>query len=159
MKRGLGMSNKEMGDVFAKWNKGVLDSFLIEITRDIMYFNDDDGTALVEKILDKAGQKGTGKWTAINALDLGMPVTLIAEAVLARCLSSIKDERTKASKKLEYVGRSSSFEDNKAEFLDDLEQALYASKIISYAQGFMLMQEVCDLSTFCPILLDNSLTV
>lgn len=143
MKRGLGMSNKEMGDVFAKWNKGVLDSFLIEITRDIMYFNDDDGTALVEKILDKAGQKGTGKWTAINALDLGMPVTLIAEAVLARCLSSIKDERTKASKKLEYVGRSTSFEDNKEEFLADLEQALYASKIISYAQGFMLMQEVC----------------
>ncbi|KAI6086205.1 decarboxylating 6-phosphogluconate dehydrogenase [Hypoxylon rubiginosum] len=141
MKRGLGMSNKEMGDVFAKWNKGVLDSFLIEITRDIMYFNDDDGTALVEKILDKAGQKGTGKWTAINALDLGMPVTLIAEAVLARCLSSIKDERTKASKKLEYVGRQTSFEDNKEEFLDDLEQALYASKIISYAQGFMLMQE------------------
>ncbi len=88
-----------------------------------------------------------------------MPVTLIAEAVLARCLSSIKDERTKASKKLEYVGRASSCEDNKAEFLDDLEQALYASKIISYAQGFMLMQEVCDLSTFCPILLDNSLTV
>ncbi|KAI0161118.1 decarboxylating 6-phosphogluconate dehydrogenase [Hypoxylon sp. FL1284] len=141
MKRGLGMTNKEMGDVFTQWNKGVLDSFLIEITRDIMYFNDDDGTPLVEKILDKAGQKGTGKWTAINALDLGMPVTLIAEAVLARCLSSIKDERTKASKKLEYVGRSSKFEDNKAEFLDDLEQALYASKIISYAQGFMLMQE------------------
>ncbi|KAI1770701.1 6-phosphogluconate dehydrogenase [Hypoxylon cercidicola] len=141
MKRGLGMSNKEMGDVFAKWNKGVLDSFLIEITRDIMYFNDEDGTPLVEKILDKAGQKGTGKWTAINALDLGMPVTLIAEAVLARCLSSIKDERTKASKKLEYVGRSASFEGNKEEFLDDLEQALYASKIISYAQGFMLMQE------------------
>lgn len=148
MKRGLGMSNKEMGDVFAKWNKGVLDSFLIEITRDIMYFNDDDGTALVEKILDKAGQKGTGKWTAINALDLGMPVTLIAEAVLARCLSSIKDERTKASKKLEYVGRQTSFEDNKEEFLDDLEQALYASKIISYAQGFMLMQEVCFLGVF-----------
>jgi len=81
MKRGLNMTNKEMGDVFAKWNKGVLDSFLIEITRDIMYFNDDDGTPLVEKILDAAGQKGTGKWTAINALDLGMPVTLIGEAV------------------------------------------------------------------------------
>ena len=81
MKRGLGMSNKEMGDVFAKWNKGVLDSFLIEITRDIMYFTDDDGKPLVEKILDSAGQKGTGKWTAINALDLGMPVTLIGEAV------------------------------------------------------------------------------
>jgi 6-phosphogluconate dehydrogenase len=81
MKRGLGLSNKEMGDVFTKWNKGVLDSFLIEITRDILYFNDDDGTPLLEKILDSAGQKGTGKWTAINALDLGMPVTLIGEAV------------------------------------------------------------------------------
>ncbi|ORY66308.1 6-phosphogluconate dehydrogenase [Pseudomassariella vexata] len=141
MKRGLNMSNKEMGDVFAKWNKGVLDSFLIEITRDIMYFNDDDGTPLVEKILDQAGQKGTGKWTAINALDLGMPVTLIAEAVLARCLSSIKAERTKASTKLQYESRTQTFDGNKEQFLDDLEQALYASKIISYAQGFMLMQE------------------
>src|SRR6201990_755845 len=81
MKRGLGLKNKEIGDVFAKWNKGVLDSFLIEITRDIMYFNDDDGTPLLEKILDSAGQKGTGKWTAVNALELGMPVTLIGEAV------------------------------------------------------------------------------
>ncbi|KAJ6783902.1 hypothetical protein PWT90_03769 [Aphanocladium album] len=142
MKRALGLSNKEIGDVFAKWNKGVLDSFLIEITRDIMYFNDDDGTALVEKILDKAGQKGTGKWTAVNALDLGMPVTLIAEAVLARCLSGIKEERAVASTKLQYVSRNSGkFEGNKEQFLDDLEQALYASKIISYAQGFMLMQE------------------
>src|SRR5450755_2494325 len=85
MKRGLGMSAKEMGDVFDKWNKGVLDSFLIEITRDVLRFEDDDGSALVEKILDSAGQKGTGKWTAINALDLGMPVTLIGEAVFARC--------------------------------------------------------------------------
>jgi 6-phosphogluconate dehydrogenase len=142
MKRGLNMSSKEIGDVFAEWNKGVLDSFLIEITRDIMYFNDDDGTALVEKILDKAGQKGTGKWTAVNALDLGMPVTLIAEAVLARCLSAIKDERTEASGKLEFKSRTTKFEGDKAQFLKDLEQALYASKIISYAQGFMLMQEV-----------------
>lgn len=141
MKRGLGMQDKEIGDVLKKWNTGVLDSFLIEITRDIMYFNDDDGTPLLEKILDSAGQKGTGKWTAINALDLGMPVTLIAEAVLSRCLSSIKAERTRASKVLEYVGRSSKFEGNKEQFLEDLEQALYASKIISYAQGFMLMQE------------------
>jgi len=141
MKRGLGLSDKEIGDVFTKWNKGVLDSFLIEITRDIMYFNDDDGTPLLEKILDSAGQKGTGKWTAINALDLGMPVTLIAEAVLSRCLSSIKAERTRASKVLEYVGRANKFEGNKEQFLEDLEQALYASKIISYAQGFMLMQE------------------
>jgi 6-phosphogluconate dehydrogenase len=142
MKRGLGLSSKEIGDVFAKWNKGVLDSFLIEITRDIMYYNDDDGTALVEKILDKAGQKGTGKWTAVNALDLGMPVTLIAESVLARCLSSIKDERSVASTKLEFISRTTKFEGDKEQFLEDLEQALYASKIISYAQGFMLMQEV-----------------
>jgi 6-phosphogluconate dehydrogenase len=144
MKRGLGMQDKEIGDTFAKWNKGVLDSFLIEITRDILYFNDDDGTPLLEKILDSAGQKGTGKWTAINALDLGMPVTLIAEAVLSRCLSSLKGERTRASKVLQFVGRSNKFEGNKEQFLEDLEQALYASKIISYAQGFMLMQEVCS---------------
>ncbi|KAG6031764.1 phosphogluconate dehydrogenase (decarboxylating) gnd1 [Claviceps citrina] len=142
MKRGLGLSNKEIGDVLTKWNKGVLDSFLIEITRDIMYFNDEDGQPLVEKILDQAGQKGTGKWTAVNALDLGMPVTLIAEAVLARCLSGIKPERSQASSKLQYVSRGSGkFEGDKEQFLDDLEQALYASKIISYAQGFMLMQE------------------
>ncbi|KAM0332220.1 hypothetical protein ACHAQA_002495 [Verticillium albo-atrum] len=141
MKRGLGMSYKEMGDVFTKWNTGVLDSFLIEITRDILYFNDEDGTPLAEKILDKAGQKGTGKWTAVNALDLGMPVTLIAEAVLGRCLSAIKDERTKASGVLHFESRVQKFEGDKQQFLDDLEQALYASKIISYAQGFMLMQE------------------
>ncbi|ODV89057.1 hypothetical protein CANCADRAFT_133361 [Tortispora caseinolytica NRRL Y-17796] len=141
MKRGLGMSNKEMGDVFAKWNNGVLDSFLIEITRDIMYYNDEeDGTPLVEKILDTAGQKGTGKWTAINALDLGMPVTLIGEAVFARCLSAIKSERVRASKLLS-SSATPSFTGDKAAFIDQLEQALYASKIISYAQGFMLMRE------------------
>ncbi|KAK8205897.1 6-phosphogluconate dehydrogenase-like protein [Phyllosticta capitalensis] len=138
LKRGLGLSNKEMGDVFAKWNKGVLDSFLIEITRDILYYNDEDGTPLLEKIMDSAGQKGTGKWTAINALDLGMPVTLIGEAVFSRCLSSLKDERTRASKLL--TGPTPKFEGDKQAFIDDLEQALYASKIISYAQGFMLMQ-------------------
>jgi hypothetical protein len=151
MKRGLGLSNKQIGDVFATWNKGVLDSFLIEITRDIMYFNDDDGTPLVEKILDKAGQKGTGKWTAVNALDLGMPVTLIAEAVLSRCLSAVKDQRTKAASKLEFVSRTKTFEGNQDQFLDDLEQGLYASKIISYAQGFMLMQEVRFRSLYIPI--------
>lgn len=138
MKRGLGMSYKEMSDVFAKWNKGVLDSFLIEITRDVLAFNDDDGQPLVEKILDSAGQKGTGKWTAINALDLGMPVTLIGEAVFARCLSSLKDERGRASKILQ--GPSPNFDGDREQFLNDLEQALYASKIISYAQGFMLIQ-------------------
>jgi len=118
----------------------VLDSFLIEITRDILYFNDDDGTPLVEKILDSAGQKGTGKWTAINALDLGQPVTLIGEAVFARCLSSLKDERVRASEKLS--GPDPKFEGDKQEFIDNLEQALYASKIISYTQGFILMQNV-----------------
>lgn len=140
MKRGLGLSENEMGDVFEKWNKGVLDSFLIEITRDVLRFNDDDGKPLVEKILDSAGQKGTGKWTAINALDLGMPVTLIGEAVFARCLSSLKDERGRASKLLD--GPTPKFEGDKQEFIDNLEQALYASKIISYAQGFMLIQNV-----------------
>ncbi|KAJ5225809.1 6-phosphogluconate dehydrogenase decarboxylating 1 [Penicillium chermesinum] len=138
LKRGLGLSGKEIGDIFAKWNKGVLDSFLIEITRDVLYYNDNDGTPLVEKILDKAGQKGTGKWTAINALDLGMPVTLIGESVFSRCLSALKDERTRASTILD--GPSPKFEGDKDAFVADLEQALYASKIISYAQGFMLIQ-------------------
>ena len=140
MKRGLGLTPNEMGDVFDKWNKGVLDSFLIEITRDVLRFNDDDGEPLVEKILDSAGQKGTGKWTAINALDLGMPVTLIGEAVFARCLSSLKEERGRASSLLD--GPTPKFTGDKQEFLDNLEQALYASKIISYAQGFMLIQNV-----------------
>lgn len=140
MKRGIGLSDKEMGDVFDKWNKGVLDSFLIEITRDVLRYTDDNGDSLVEKILDSAGQKGTGKWTAINALDLGMPVTLIGEAVFARCLSSIKDERGRASKVLD--GPKPSFSGDKQEFIDNLEQALYASKIISYCQGFMLIQNV-----------------
>lgn len=144
MKRGLGLSDKEMGDIFTKWNKGVLDSFLIEITRDILYYNDDDGTPLLEKIMDSAGQKGTGKWTAINALDLGMPVTLIGEAVFARCLSSLKAERTRASKVLD--GPKPNFTGNKQEFIDNVEQALYASKIISYSQGFMLIQNV---SSYC----------
>ena len=140
MKRGLGLSHKEMGDVFDQWNKGVLDSFLIEITRDVLRYMDEDGTPVVEKILDSAGQKGTGKWTAINALDLGMPVTLIGEAVFARCLSSLKEERGRAAKLLE--GPKPQFSGDKQEFLDNLEQALYASKIISYAQGFMLIQNV-----------------
>lgn len=140
MKRGLGLHPKEMSEVFEKWNTGVLDSFLIEITRDVLKYDDDDGTPLVEKILDSAGQKGTGKWTAINALDLGMPVTLIGEAVFARCLSSLKEERGRASGLLD--GPTPKFTGDKQEFLDNLEQALYASKIISYAQGFMLIQNV-----------------
>lgn len=122
MKRGLGLTNSEIGDVFTKWNTGVLDSFLIEITRDIMKYNDpDDGTPLVEKILDSAGQKGTGKWTAINALDLGMPVTLIGESVFARCLSSLKAERTRASAVLEGP-KISPFTGDKEAAIADLEQ-------------------------------------
>ena len=149
------MTNKEIGDVFAEWNKGVLDSFLIEITRDIMYYNDEDGTPLLEKILDSAGQKGTGKWTAINALDLGQPVTLIGEAVFSRCLSSLKAERTRASQKLQ--GPTPNFTGDKKEFIANLEQALYASKIISYAQGFMLMQSVSKHENFKHQ--DNLLTI
>src|SRR5271169_1845289 len=120
MKRGLGMSYPEMADVFATWNKGVLDSFLIEITRDVLRYTDDDGKALVEKILDSAGQKGTGKWTAINALDLGMPVTLIGEAVFARCLSSLKEERVAASKVLQGPKAEKISPEHKAEFIEEV---------------------------------------
>lgn len=141
MKRVGKLSDKEISEVFTTWNKGVLDSFLIEITRDILAFNDDDGTPLVEKILDSAGQKGTGKWTAINALDLGIPVTLIGEAVFSRCLSSLKEERVRASKILEGPAIPDNAVTDKKKFIDDLEQALYASKIISYAQGFMLIRQ------------------
>lgn len=136
----MGISTKEIADVFAKWNTGVLDSFLIEITRDVLRYIDEDDKPLVDKILDSAGQKGTGKWTAINALDLGMPVTLIGEAVFARCLSSIKEERGRAAGLLQ--GPSPEFSGDKQAFIDNLEQALYASKIISYCQGFMLIQNV-----------------
>lgn len=138
--RNVGMSCDEIADVFDTWNKGLLDSFLIDITRDILRYKDEDGTPLVDKILDSAGQKGTGKWTAINALDLGLPVTLIGEAVFARCLSAIKGERVRASKALPKVPITAKFEGDKKQLIDDLEQALYASKIISYAQGFMLMR-------------------
>lgn len=141
MKRVGGFTDKEIGNVFAEWNKGVLDSFLVEITRDILLYDDIDGTPLVEKILDLAGQKGTGKWTAINALDLGMPVTLIGEAVFARCLSAVKGERVHASKVLAGPEIPKDAVKDKKQFVADLEQALYASKIISYAQGFMLIRE------------------
>ncbi|KAH3899312.1 6-phosphogluconate dehydrogenase, decarboxylating 1 [Saccharomycodes ludwigii] len=141
MKRIGGFTDKEISEVFAKWNKGVLDSFLVEITRDILKVNDTDGTPLVEKILDTAGQKGTGKWTAINALDLGMPVTLIGEAVFSRCLSALKEERIRASTKLLGPEIPKDAVKDKQAFIDDLEQALYASKIISYAQGFMLIRQ------------------
>jgi len=140
LKRGLGIPESEIADIFTTWNKGVLDSFLIEITANILKFNDDDGVPLVAKILDKAGQKGTGKWTAIAALDAGTAVTLIGEAVFARCLSAIKDERVRASKVINGPQKEA-FHGDKKQFIDDLEQALYASKIISYTQGFMLMRE------------------
>ncbi|CAJ0768450.1 3965_t:CDS:2, partial [Entrophospora sp. SA101] len=140
MKEGIGLTNDQIGDVFEEWNKGELDSFLIEITKDIVRYKDNDGIPLVEKIRDTAGQKGTGKWTAINALDLGMPLTLIGEAVFARTLSSLKSERVRASTILKGP-QNVTFSGNKKDFIKQIGQALYASKLISYAQGFMLMRE------------------
>lgn len=139
MKELLGMDAFEQHDVFKKWNEGKLDSYLIEITRDILAYKDEDGSPLVEKILDTAGQKGTGKWTAVTALDLGIPLTLIAESVYSRCLSAQKDLRVKASKAL--TGTKPNFIGDKEQFINDLEEAIYASKIISYAQGYDLMME------------------
>ncbi len=138
MKYGLGQSNEEMHQVFAEWNRGELDSYLIEITRDILGYKDADGKYVVDLILDTAGQKGTGKWTVVAALDAGQPLTLIGEAVFARCLSALKEERVAASKALK--GPKSSFSGDKKKMIDDLRQALYASKIISYAQGYQLMR-------------------
>lgn len=135
----LGMSAGEMHDVFKKWNTGILDSYLIEITRDILAYKDTDGQPLVDKILDTAGQKGTGKWTSVVSLDLGIPLTLISEAVFARCLSAMKEERVAAAKILR--GPAVKFAGDKNTFLQDLELALYASKIVSYAQGFSLLRE------------------
>ncbi|MBR8537717.1 decarboxylating NADP(+)-dependent phosphogluconate dehydrogenase [Carboxylicivirga sediminis] len=137
MKDLLGLSADEMHEVFKEWNEQELDSYLIEITRDIMAYKDEDGEPLVEKILDKAGQKGTGKWTGITALDLGVPLTLIGEAVFSRCLSSIKDERVEASQIL--TGPKTVFEGDKKAFIAAIKDALYASKIVSYAQGYALM--------------------
>ena len=138
MKNGLEMSADEMHSVFKKWNESELDSYLIEITRDILGYKDVDGQPLVEKILDTAGQKGTGKWTIINSAELGMPTTLIAEAVFARCISALKDDRVKASAKIR--GPKPVIDRDKNKFIDDIRCALYASKIVSYAQGFMLMR-------------------
>jgi len=138
MKEGLGMSNAEMHGVFAEWHKGELNSYLIEITRDILAYKDQDGNEVIDLILDTAGQKGTGKWTVIEALNVGQPLTLIGEAVFARCLSALKDERVKAAKALK--GRKSTFRGDKEKFINDLRQALYASKIVSYAQGYQLMR-------------------
>ena len=138
MKRGLGMSNAQMHEVFAEWNRGELDSYLVEITRDILGFREPDGTATIDLILDKAGQKGTGKWTVTGALDEGTPLTLIGEAVFARCLSAAKDERVAAARHLQ--ADVPSFTGDQRTFIDDLRQALYASKIVSYAQGYQLMR-------------------
>jgi 6-phosphogluconate dehydrogenase len=140
LKDGLGLSADELGDVFADWNKGELDSFLIEITAGIFKKKDEDGRPMIDKILDTAGQKGTGKWTAISALDLGMPVTLIGEAVFARCLSALKEERAAASKVLAGPKHSTDAQDRKV-FIEDVRRALYCSKMISYAQGYMLLRE------------------
>jgi 6-phosphogluconate dehydrogenase len=143
LKNGLGLGAPELHDIFAEWNTGELDSYLIEITRDIFAFKDTDGAPLVDKILDTAGQKGTGKWTVQNSADLGMPITLIAEAVYSRCVSALKDERVKAAKKLKGPKPLLSVSKNpakKKQFIADIRDALYASKIISYAQGYMLMR-------------------
>jgi len=143
MKDTLAMDNDEISKTFAKWNEGDLDSFLIEITTNIVKYRDESGEFLLEKIRDSAGQKGTGKWTAISALEYGMPVTLIGESVFARCLSSLKDEREKASTILQGP-ENTKFKGDKAQFVEDIRQALYASKIISYAQGFMLMRQAAE---------------
>jgi 6-phosphogluconate dehydrogenase len=132
------LSAKEMHVIFKKWNEGELNSYLIEITRDILSYNDTDGKPLIDKILDTAGQKGTGKWTAVTALDLGIPLTLIGEAVFSRCLSAMKEERVKASKVLS--GPEKAFKGKISDLLNDLKEAVYASKIVSYAQGYSLMK-------------------
>jgi 6-phosphogluconate dehydrogenase len=135
----LDMTADEMHEVFKEWNQGDLDSYLIEITRDILAYKDVDGKPMVDKILDTAGQKGTGKWTGITALDLGIPLTLIGESVFSRCLSAQKDERVRASKILK--GPQQKFEGDKKEFIEDIRNALFASKVVSYAQGYVLLQE------------------
>merc|ERR1712168_1635286 len=140
MKDSLGLNNDEMSTIFSEWNKGELDSFLIEISTNILKYKDESGDYLLEKIRDSAGQKGTGKWTAISALDYGMPVTLIGESVFARCLSSIKDERVRASQVLKGPAVTK-YDGDKKQFVESIRKALYASKIVSYAQGFMLLRQ------------------
>ncbi len=138
MRTGLGMTAEEMHPVFEEWQKGELNSYLIEITRDILAFKDKDGQPLVDKILDTAGQKGTGKWTVISSQELGIPITLIAEAVYARMISALKDERVTASKKLR--GPNPAIKGDRPKIIEEIRKALYASKIVSYAQGYMLMR-------------------
>lgn len=142
MKEILQLSADEMHNIFSEWNKGDLDSYLIEITKDIMAYKDTDGEPLVEKILDAAGQKGTGKWTVVAALDMGIPLTLIGEAVFARCISAIKEERVKASKAIQ--GPDVTFKGDRQQFIRDLRDAVYASKIMSYAQGYALMKAAAN---------------
>lgn len=142
LKNVLGLSADQLAAVFAKWNQGELNSYLIEITSQIFAYKDVDGKPLVDKILDVAGQKGTGKWTVENALDLGMPLTLISEAVFGRMLSSLKDERVAASKLLK--GPTRKYTGDRETFIESVRQGLYASKIISYAQGFMLMERAAQ---------------
>ncbi|MGH9657550.1 MAG: decarboxylating NADP(+)-dependent phosphogluconate dehydrogenase, partial [Bryobacteraceae bacterium] len=134
LKDGSGLSAPELHEVFSEWNRGELDSYLIEISADIFAKRDDDGAPLVDKILDTAGQKGTGKWTGISSLDLGVPVTLIGEAVYARCLSAMKEERVTASSALQ--GPTRALAADRADFIEDVRRALYCSKIVSYAQGY-----------------------
>jgi 6-phosphogluconate dehydrogenase len=137
----LGLTPDELSEIFAEWNKGELDSYLIEITTKIFAKKDDDGQPMIDKILDTAGQKGTGKWTAISALDLGQPVTLIGESVFARCLSALKEERVAASKILEGPKKVLTISEKK-EFIEDVRRALYCSKMVSYAQGYMLLRAI-----------------
>jgi 6-phosphogluconate dehydrogenase len=139
LKDGLGLTPDELAEVFTDWNKGELDSFLIEISATIFAKKDDDGQPMVDKVLDAAGQKGTGKWTAISALDLGQPVTLIGESVFARCLSALKYERVAAAKILKGPGKRKTVKE-KSKFIEDVRRALYCSKIVSYAQGYMLLR-------------------
>ncbi len=138
MNTGLGLTPDQMREIFGEWNKGELNSYLIEITRDILAYKDADGSALVDKILDTAGQKGTGKWTVESSQNLGIPITLIAEAVYARCVSAMKEERVAAAKKLK--GPKPTIKGDQKIFIEAIRQALYASKIVSYAQGYMLMR-------------------
>jgi 6-phosphogluconate dehydrogenase len=139
LKNALGLTADELHDIFADWNKGELDSYLIEISRDIFAKKDEDGSPLIDKILDTAGQKGTGKWTAISALDLGMPLTLIGESVFARCLSALKDERVEASKVLTGPPKAKTAAERN-QFIEEVRCALYCSKMVSYAQGYMLLR-------------------
>jgi 6-phosphogluconate dehydrogenase len=141
MKDALGLSADELHEIFTEWNKGELDSYLIEITAEIFSKKDEDGQPMIDKILDTAGQKGTGKWTAISALDLGQPVTLIGESVFARCLSALKDERVAASKVLQGPKKVLTVSEKK-EFIEDVRRALYCSKMVSYAQGYMLLRAI-----------------